>query len=97
MTSRVNQYMFLTHHPHPTGGVLWVKISMYLSIKFSKVSQECSDPERLHSKYSGRSRVIRGREGRREGWEGVSRAKLGIQLVLYNALLKNMGDVCICH
>ena len=55
------------------------------SIKFKKVSRECSYPERLH-KYSGWSRVIRGwREGgvggggkgkgrRRQGGRGPSEA-----------------------
>ena len=78
-------------HPHPTGGGggLGTKISKQLSIKYSKESRECS--------YSGRSRVIRGREGRRQGRIGErgeredergrgrgSRAKPGNQLVTYN-------------
>ena len=59
------------------------------NIIFLNVSREWSYFERWHSKYSGRSRVIRGREGRREGrmggrgGEGGSRAKPGNQLVYY--------------
>ena len=68
---------------------------------FLNVSREWSYFERRHSKYSGRSRVIRGRVGRREGrmggrgGEGGSRAKPGNQLVSYIILLTELSSLHI--